>query len=135
MRNLLALVGLAVVGFAGLGWYMGWYKLSFARTTDGNLQIKTDVDTKKVGSDSTEALKNLGTAIGNQAEKAVHDAKGTAPSGAPVGTPGPVAPAQSSTLNPLTPVGAIVPEAPIVPSIPPVQPPSKPGPITLIPPK
>src|SRR5438046_142610 len=53
MRNLLALIGLLVVGFAGVGWYMGWYKLSFARTTDGNLEIKTDVDTKKVGQDTS----------------------------------------------------------------------------------
>src|SRR6185312_1068406 len=90
MRNLLALVGIVVIGFAGLGWYMGWYKLSFTRSSDGNLEIKTDVDTKKVGTDSSEALKNLGHAIGNQAEKAAQDAKGTAPAGTPVGTPGPV---------------------------------------------
>ncbi len=28
MKNLLALVGAAVVTFAGLGWYLGWYNLT-----------------------------------------------------------------------------------------------------------
>src|SRR5262245_47598558 len=41
VRNLLALIGLLVVGGGGAGWYLGWYKLSVTRESDGNLQIKT----------------------------------------------------------------------------------------------
>jgi autotransporter-associated beta strand protein len=37
MRNLFALIGVTVVGFLGVGWYMGWYKLSVSKTTAGNL--------------------------------------------------------------------------------------------------
>jgi hypothetical protein len=119
MRNLLALFGLLVVGFAGIGWHMGWYKLSFTRGTDGNLEIKTDVDTKKVETDSTDALKNLGTAIGSQAEKAAQDAKTSVPAGTPGSTPGPVTPEQTPAPNPLTPAGAVVPVAPtVLPTIP-----------------
>lgn len=127
MRNLLALIGLVVVGFAGLGWYMGWYKLSFNRTPEGNLEIKTDVDTKKVGDDSATFFKNAAQVVGNHIEKSNQDAKASAPSGAPGGTPGPGGASSSSPFNPL---------APTAPDAPKVAPgPSGPAPINLIPPK
>lgn len=99
MRNILALIGLLVVGVAGAGWYLGWYKLSFTREADGNLQIKTDVDTNKVSKD----LKNLATAVENQADKATKDVSTAPPTGTPGATPGPVTPSHISTFNPLTP--------------------------------
>lgn len=123
MRNLLALIGLLVVGVGGVGWYMGWYKFSLTRTGDGNLEIKTDVDTKKVTTDVTERLKNISAAVENQANQAAKDA--APPAGTPGATPGPVAPAQGSALNPLAPA-AIVPEPPTLPAG---------GPIPLVPPK
>ena len=46
MKNLLALVGLVVVLVAGLGWYLGWYKLS----SEGG-HVKVDVDTKEIRDD------------------------------------------------------------------------------------
>lgn len=133
MRNLLAVIGLLVIGFAGLGWYMGWYKLSFSRKTDGNIQITTDVDTKKVGSDATEALKNAATVIGTQAEKAAQDAKTAVPAGAPGATPGPSGlPSIPAVPGPI-PVVSDVPAVPI-PAAPGPQFPSR-GPIPLVPPK
>jgi hypothetical protein len=128
MRNLLALFGLLVIGFAGAGWYMGWYKLSFSRSTDGNLEIKTNVDTKKVGSD----INNAASAVGNQAEKAAQDANTNPPVGAPGSTPGPVTPPQNSPFNPLAPTPPNTPTAPVAPQGPfaPHQ-----GPIQLLPPK
>lgn len=132
MRNLLALIGLLVLGFVGIGWYMGWYKLSFSRTTDGNLEIKTNVDTKKVGADSSDALNKLGTVIGNQAEKAAQDAKNALPP-LPAGTPGPVALPQGGANSPNTPI--TIPVAPDAPA-PFVGPPAPlRGPIQLVPPK
>jgi hypothetical protein len=123
VRNLLALIGLLVVGVGGLGWYMGWYKLSFTRTTDGNIEIKTDVDTKKVNTDVTEGLKNISSAVENKANQAAKD--GNPPAGTPGATPGPVAPAQGSGLNPLAPAAG-TPESPMPPTS---------GPIQLLPPK
>ena len=103
MRNLLALIGLLVIGGAGAGWYLGWYKLSYSRTSDGNLEIKTDVDTKKFGQDTSDAVKNVGAAIGEHVGKAAQDANTSAP-GTPAGaTPGPVTPPQNSALTPLRP--------------------------------
>lgn len=94
MRNLLALVGLAVVLFAGLGWYLGWYKLSVSKNEDGKLQIKADVDTQKVKDDSGTFFKNAAEAIGRKLESDPKDAKG-----APAGTPGPAVPSAPERPN------------------------------------
>jgi hypothetical protein len=132
VRNLLALIGLLVVGVGGLGWYMGWYKLSFTRTSDGNIEIKTDVDTKKVTTDGSNLLKNISSTVENKANQAAKDASAAPPAGTPGATPGPVAPAQGSSLNPLAPAPAAV-----VPAVPPPEIPAPPpgGAIQLIPPK
>lgn len=120
MRNLLALFGLAVIGFAGIGWYMGWYKLSYTRTTDGQLQINTIVDTNKTRTDASEAYKNVTAVVGNQVEKAAQD---------------------TTTATPNTPAGAVAPPQvspnPTVPGTLPVAPqqPTAPTPIPLKAPK
>jgi hypothetical protein len=134
MRNLLALFGLLVIGFVGVGWYMGWYKLSVTKSSDGHLEIKTDVDTKKVGADSSDALNKLGTVISNQAEKAAQDAKTALPP-VPAVTPGPLP--QAPGITPSTPI--TIPVAPEMPTAAPALPagpqvPPK-GPIQLVPPK
>ena len=132
MRNLLALFGLLVIGFAGTGWYMGWYKLSVSRSTDGNLEIKADVNTKKVGTDTSTIVNNAASAVGNQADKAAQDANTNPPVGTPGSTPGPVTPPQSSPFNPVAPTAPTAPTAPVPPYGPfaPQQ-----GPIPLLPPK
>ena len=131
MRNVLALIGLLVIGFVGLGWYMEWYKLSVTRGSDGNLQITTNVDTKKVGSDSSEFFKNAATVIGSHAEKAARDVKTSVPAGAPGATPGPVATPPIPSV-PIAPVATDVPSAITIPVVPPQRPT---GPIQLLPPK
>ncbi|MBN9122680.1 MAG: hypothetical protein J0I06_26630 [Planctomycetes bacterium] len=141
MRNVLALFGLLIIGFVGLGWYMGWYKLSVSRTADGNLEIKTDVNTKKVGADASDAIKNAGSVIGSHVDKAAHDAKAVTPPAAPGGTPGPVTPPQNLPSIPAV-AGPPVPAAPEMPTLPippvpaaPTPAPAGPMPIQLIPPK
>lgn len=96
MRNLLALIGALVVGFGGLGWYLGWYKLNFNRNPQGNLEIKTDVDTGRVAKDTGNGLKQIGTFFGSKLEQAVPDAKGGQPAAPPVNTPGPATTPSSS---------------------------------------
>jgi hypothetical protein len=85
MRNLLALFGALVLGFGGVGWYMGWYTIHFGRTPDGNIHLEADVDQKKVIHDTEDGAKQVGHLIGSQAEKAQQAAKETPP----VNTPGP----------------------------------------------
>jgi hypothetical protein len=56
MRNLLALIGAAVVVFAGLGWYLGWYQLGTQPGTDGHRTINVDLNTKKIQQDEQKAV-------------------------------------------------------------------------------
>src|SRR5262245_39724561 len=142
MRNILALIGLVVVVFAGVGWYMGWYKLNYSKSTEGTLQIQTDVDTKKVGADSTEFLKNVGTVIGSHVDKAGKDVQTTPPTTAPGTTPGPVTPVQGLQPDPTLPPIPLAPTsgtpAPTPPAplpLIPVAPDTAGKPIPLLPPK
>ncbi|MFO0804221.1 MAG: hypothetical protein U0791_14000 [Gemmataceae bacterium] len=84
MRNLLALVGAVVVGFAVIGWYLGWYQLGISKTADGNLQVETNVNTKKVVDDSGAFFKKAGEAVGSHLERPAQDAQA-----APANTPAP----------------------------------------------
>lgn len=93
MRNLLALIGALVIGFAGVGWYMGWYKLTVSKNSDGNIRIETDVDGKKVVKDVGDGAQHLGQLAGDQMEKAAKDAK----AGQPANTPGPITTPQGGT--------------------------------------
>src|SRR6516165_2748912 len=56
MRNLLALLGLAIVVFAGLGWYLGWYHVAVAPAADGHKKVEFDVDTSKLQTDVSAGL-------------------------------------------------------------------------------
>lgn len=85
MRNLLALIGALVVGFAIVGWYRGWYQLGVTKSTDGNLHVETNVNTKKVKDDSSAVVKQAGEFVGSHLEKANADGKQPTPGT----TPGP----------------------------------------------
>lgn len=60
MRNLLALVGLAVVVFLGLGWYLGWYSFVLTPGSDGGYQFQGVVKSKKIGEDVQQAREKVG---------------------------------------------------------------------------
>lgn len=90
MRNMLALIGLAVVGFGGAGWYFGWYKLSFTRGADGTLQVTTNVNTDQLLKDASEGARHVGEFIGNRLSNAPAGAPTTAAT-----TPAPAVPAQT----------------------------------------
>lgn len=105
MRNLLALIGLAVVGFGGVGWYCGWYKLNVGKGTDGNLQIETEVKTNKVIEDSSSFFQKVGKIATEKMEK---DGQ---PVSAPVATPGPGSVPSSATVPPSPPAAPAAPAA------------------------
>lgn len=85
MRNLLALIGAVVVGFAVIGWYCGWYQLGISKTHEGNLHVETNVNTKKVVDDSGAFFKKAGETVGGHLERATGDKQAPTPGG----TPGP----------------------------------------------
>lgn len=51
MKNLLALVGLAIVGVGAAGWYCGWYTVKTAPGQAGHRTITVDVNAPEVVSD------------------------------------------------------------------------------------
>lgn len=59
MKNILALVGLLVVGFAGTGWYLGWYKIGTEPAGSGHTKINADVDTEKIKQDLQNGAKKI----------------------------------------------------------------------------
>jgi hypothetical protein len=72
MRNLLALVGLIVVGFAGLGWYFNWYSLQVKTGTDGKVNVSGDVDLKKIKTDAGAFTDKVGQALRNANQPPEH---------------------------------------------------------------
>lgn len=63
MRNLLALVGLAVVVFLGLGWYLGWYSFVISPGSEGRQRIQVDLDTHKIAEDAQRAKEKVGKVL------------------------------------------------------------------------
>src|SRR5580698_11007235 len=95
MRNMFALLGALIVGVGVLGWYLGWYKVNVTKNSDGNLQINTDVDTKKVNGDSTTFFQKVGQMVEQSKDGGQN---GTAPANT---TPAPAAQNGSPTSTPL----------------------------------
>jgi apolipoprotein N-acyltransferase len=51
MRNILALLAAVLLVGAGLGYYLGWYRVQATPSSDGHQHISIDVDQKKVAAD------------------------------------------------------------------------------------
>ena len=69
MRNFFAFVGLIVVGFVGVGYYLGWYKFALSPGQDGKQHISVDVDTKKIGSDVEQGAEKGGQFVKDKLKK------------------------------------------------------------------
>src|SRR5215813_6712393 len=65
MRNLLALLAAGVLVFLGIGWYLGWYKISSTPGTDGHRQISIDLNTNKIKEDVNKGESRLHDALLN----------------------------------------------------------------------
>jgi hypothetical protein len=66
MRNILALIGAAVVVFGGLGWYLGWYQLGTTPSGDGHRQINVDLNTKKIADDVKKGEQKVSDVISKE---------------------------------------------------------------------
>jgi len=51
MRNLLALLAAGVIGFAAVGWYLGWYQVQTTAAPSGKNAVKIEIDRTKIGDD------------------------------------------------------------------------------------
>jgi len=59
MRNMLAFLAALVLIFAGLGWYLDWYRLGTSQISEGHRQITIDINTAKIGQDLSKANEKL----------------------------------------------------------------------------
>jgi len=59
MRNLLAFTAALVLTAAGLGWYLGWYRIHSAPASGGHRNVNIDINTDKINDDIHRAEKKL----------------------------------------------------------------------------
>ncbi|MCI0461648.1 MAG: hypothetical protein L0Z62_32255 [Gemmataceae bacterium] len=59
MRNLLALIGAAVVAFVVVGWMLGWYKVKTTTTPQGHRQVNIDLNGPKIKADLARGREQL----------------------------------------------------------------------------
>ncbi len=48
MRNLLAFLAAALLTFAGVGWYLDWYRIKSTPAPSGHHQLNIDVNRSKI---------------------------------------------------------------------------------------
>jgi hypothetical protein len=59
MRNLLAFTAALVLTVAGLGWYLGWFRVHSAPASDGHRNVNIDINTDKISDDIERAEKKI----------------------------------------------------------------------------
>lgn len=59
MRNLLAFTAAAALTVAGLGWYLGWYKIHATPANNGHRNVNIDINTEKINDDFHCAEKKI----------------------------------------------------------------------------
>ncbi len=58
MRNLLSLLGAALVAFLGLGWYLDWYHITpKSAAAPGHRSLEIDINSKKITQDVGHGVK------------------------------------------------------------------------------
>ncbi len=92
MRNLLALIGAGTLAFVGLGWNLGWYKITRQPAAPGTQRFNLDVNPVKIAADGKMIIER-GSEFFNQ----LSDGSQSAP-----GQPFAATPGDSSAGAPLT---------------------------------
>jgi len=77
MRNILACIAAGVLILAGVGWYLGWFRVQTTPTADGHREVKIDVDGNKIKADVNKGEQNI--------EKLLHQKDGKPQSVSPGG--------------------------------------------------
>ena len=68
MRNLLALLGAALVVFAVVGWYRGWYQFETEPGAGGQRDVKIEINGPKIEKDLHQGTQKLENALANKAK-------------------------------------------------------------------
>lgn len=65
MKNLLALVALAVISVAVAGWYLNWYQINSAPSEGGRQKVTIDFNTPKITHDLEEGKQRVAKILEN----------------------------------------------------------------------
>jgi hypothetical protein len=96
MRNLLALVGAALVVFAVVGWYRGWYQLESEPGAGGQRDVKIEINGPKIQKDLHQGTKKLENVLENKAKSGQPVTPPAPPQAVQFPPPGPVLGAPSA---------------------------------------
>jgi hypothetical protein len=69
MRNLLALLGAALVAVAVVGWYLDWYKIQTEPGSAGHREVKIDINGPKIKQDLGKGREKLRDAIESKGQQ------------------------------------------------------------------
>ena len=69
MRNLLALIGLVVVGFVGAGWYLGWYKVGVESNNPNQPKFGVELEADKIKKDLRRGANTVGSVFSDKEVK------------------------------------------------------------------
>jgi hypothetical protein len=75
MRNLLALLAVLVLLFAGVGWYRDWFKVRSEPAASGHRNVNIDIDTHRIGQDLHQGEKKIEQILQNAKDAHGGDAK------------------------------------------------------------
>jgi hypothetical protein len=107
MRNLLALIGAALVAFLVVGWYLGWYQISSPTSPSGKQSLQVDINQDKI----TDDMKRGGELVDQFRDKAKSDSKESQPGPATnFFTPTPTEKDKSSSSGGWRPIGSSTPK-------------------------
>ncbi len=88
MRILLALLAAAVLAFAGIGWYLGWYQIKSDPAASGHQNVNIDFNEAKILADVKKTRKVVEDMKKSADEATAPDSAATQP---PVSPPAPAA--------------------------------------------
>lgn len=59
MRNMLALLALSLLIFAGIGWWLDWYQIRSQTGLTGHQSVNIDINGSKISSDVRKGIQKI----------------------------------------------------------------------------
>lgn len=75
MRNMLAFLAAVALTVIGVGWYLDWYKLRTAPSSDGQRSVTVDIDTKKISADLQKGADKVQQKLAEKAKQIEEEKK------------------------------------------------------------
>ena len=101
MRNLLALLGAAILTILVAGWYLGWYNISSAPSTNsGHSKLEVDINSDKIGKDVKKGEQNVQDFIEKKGAANSTPTTPTTPAAPTSNVPSPFAPPADPNAQP-----------------------------------